>query len=121
MNHSLGKLIRSKRISRNLTQEQLAEAIGKSSGFISQVESGISYPSLDTLGAIIDILCINANEIFCKSSIDTTHTSDCLFEIQQIVRQMNAWQQEYICEIVRLTYRLLKGHENGTENCTLRR
>jgi transcriptional regulator with XRE-family HTH domain len=46
---SLGKLIRSLRISRGLSIEALAKAAGVSAGSISQIERGVGNPAITTL------------------------------------------------------------------------
>lgn len=51
-NDALGQDIRALRNTRGLTQDDLAEAIGRSLGFISQVERGISTPSVNDLRGI---------------------------------------------------------------------
>ena len=45
----IGDLIRMKREEHGLTQEQLAELIGKSAGYIGQLERGLSMASIPCL------------------------------------------------------------------------
>ncbi len=52
----IGSRIKSARRERGLTQEQLAEALEVSVGYVSQVERGITRISLDLLGAVSRIL-----------------------------------------------------------------
>ena len=52
----LGKLLRAKRKELGLTMQAVADAAGLSTGFISQVERGLTVPSLASLAGISDIL-----------------------------------------------------------------
>ncbi len=105
MKPTLGELIQNKRKLRHMTQEHLAEAVGTSPGFISQIENGTSHPSFETLAALIRVLSIDANEIFSEDVGETSNHQ--LYEIQQLLRQMDTKQQEYIYEMIRLTHRFL--------------
>ncbi len=53
---TLGRNIYFYRKKKMLTQEELAEQTGLSVGFISQLERGITKPSIDTLSDICDFL-----------------------------------------------------------------
>ena len=52
----LGKKIKLARIEQDLTQGQLAEAIGAMQKSISRYETGISLPSLETLEKVAKVL-----------------------------------------------------------------
>ncbi|MBN9145668.1 MULTISPECIES: helix-turn-helix transcriptional regulator [unclassified Novosphingobium] len=52
----LGALVRSARLERNLTQQQLANLIGKQQKTISAIENGSEGTKLDTLLSVIAIL-----------------------------------------------------------------
>ena len=60
----IGDLIRMKREEHGLTQEQLAELIGKSAGYIGQLERGLSMASIPTLKRLANVLSLDANQIF---------------------------------------------------------
>ena len=60
----IGDLIRMKREEHGLTQEQLAELIGKSAGYIGQLERGLSMASIPTLKRLVNALSLDANQIF---------------------------------------------------------
>lgn len=60
---TLGKNIYFYRKKKKLTQEELAEQADLSVGFISQLERGITRPSIDTLSDICDFLECNIGEI----------------------------------------------------------
>lgn len=60
----ISTVVREKRKAKGLTQEQLAELISVSSGYIGQVERGELTPSISILAMLIDILGIDANTFF---------------------------------------------------------
>ena len=49
LRRQLGRAIRAHRDARGLTQEQLAEAVGMSTEWMSQLERGIGTPSIESL------------------------------------------------------------------------
>lgn len=53
---TLGKNLYYYRKRKKMTQEELAEHLDLSVGFISQLERGIAKPSIDTLSDICDVL-----------------------------------------------------------------
>lgn len=61
----IGTRIRTARVRRSLSQEQLAEAIGVGSAHISHIETGNSTPSVQTLIDIINALDCSADELLC--------------------------------------------------------
>lgn len=60
----IGAIIRKYRKQNNYTQEQLAELIDLTPGFLGQVERDETYPKLDNLAKIIQVLGIDANLLF---------------------------------------------------------
>ena len=59
-----GRKLRQIRRFKNLTQEQLAEAIGVSVEFISNIERGINAPSFDTLEKLSEFLNVSYVDLF---------------------------------------------------------
>lgn len=77
----LGKRIQKIRRLKGFTQEQLAEMVGLSSNYISDIECGKSYVRIDKLIRIINGLQCSANDIFidlidCGYEIKTSHLSE---------------------------------------------
>ncbi len=60
----IGEKIRQLRIKKQLTQEELANRIELTKGFISQVERDITSPSISTLVDILDCLGTNLRDFF---------------------------------------------------------
>lgn len=66
----IGGDLRSLRIARNLTQEELADRAELSKGFISQVERNLTSPSIATLTDLLECLGSSLSDFFAKSSDD---------------------------------------------------
>lgn len=49
---TIGKAVKHSRRALNLTQAQLAEAIGKTPDAVSQIERGVNVPSVETIAAL---------------------------------------------------------------------
>ena len=75
--------IRSLRIAKGLTQEELANRCELSKGFISQVENDLTSPSIATLVDILEILGTNLTEFFSEKGEERiTYKSDDMFETE---------------------------------------
>jgi transcriptional regulator, XRE family len=60
----LGKQLKQLRISRGISQEKLSELVFLSPRQMSIIETGNSYPSLDTFIRIAEVLQFDINEFF---------------------------------------------------------
>lgn len=71
----LGKNIRDYRQLRNMTQAQLAEAIGVAPSTISMYETGVREPDMDTIEAIADIFNIRKRDLVPEKA-DALNSAD---------------------------------------------
>ncbi len=71
---NVGKKIKLARMKANLTQEELAEKLSLSTRYISQLERGISFGSINTITNICQALNINSD--FLLSDLVTKDVSD---------------------------------------------
>ena len=79
----IGEKIKSLRIEKQLTQEELANRCELSKGFISQIENDLTSPSIATLVDILQILGTNLNEFFSeKVNERVKFTADDMFETE---------------------------------------
>jgi len=62
----IGNKIRELRLENGLTQEELADRSELSKGFISQLESDKTSPSIETLQDILEVLGTNLSDFFSK-------------------------------------------------------
>lgn len=97
----IGEIIRLKREEFGLTQEQLAEKIGKSPGYIGQLERGLSMASIPTLKRIINVLSIDAN-IFFYDQYQTGRQFD---ELGNILSSLDTNVQDFIKDSIYLAYK----------------
>lgn len=72
---SLGKRIRTERSNRNLTQEQLAEAVGVSTTYIGFVERGERTVTLEKLIDIANVLHVSIDYLI-EDSINVSPSTD---------------------------------------------
>ena len=63
---SIGQKVRQIRLSKDITQEELAEAVGVGVTHISHLETGSGTVSLKVFLAIVNYLKCSADEILCK-------------------------------------------------------
>ena len=64
MKLDIGQNIRDFRKKNNLTQENLAERLGVTYQSISRWENGTTYPDLELIPAIAEILTVTVDELF---------------------------------------------------------
>ena len=62
----IGAKIRSLRLQRGLTQEELASRCELTKGYISQLENDIASPSISTLIDILNVLGIKPQDLFAE-------------------------------------------------------
>lgn len=60
----ISEVIREKRKAKGLTQEELAEKVGVSAGYVGQVERGELTPSLSVIAMLVDILALTPTRSF---------------------------------------------------------
>ena len=73
-NKSIGKNIKLARVKAKYTQEELAEEIGISARYISQLERGLAFGSANTIVSLCKTLNIDSNFLF-NDLIDTKNST----------------------------------------------
>lgn len=68
---SIGERIRAKRLARGMSLQQLAEQVGVSRSWISQLERDLTTPSLSLLGRIAGSLGVSGGELLDGSNTET--------------------------------------------------
>lgn len=71
---TIGNRIRQRRLSRNLSQEKLAELCDVGTTHISHIETGNCIPSLKVFIAILNALSCSADELLCDELNSAEHT-----------------------------------------------
>lgn len=67
---AIGKRIKIARIQNDMTQERLAEAAGLSPTHLSNIETGTTRVSLQTLVGIANALHVTADNLLCDSVVE---------------------------------------------------
>ena len=94
---SLGKRIQARRKICNFTQENLAEKISVTVGYISQIERGITKVNLDTLSKIAESLNCELSEFLTGT---TKKSSSYLSEdFNKVFSKLNSTNKKIILEI----------------------
>lgn len=104
---ALGKRISNFRNSSGMTQEQFGEKLNMSRKHISQVEAGISRPSLDTVVEIANALNISADDLLVDSLTHSASTADS--EIHRLLLDCNLIEQEILTRMVKEMKAILYG------------
>ena len=94
----IGDLIRMKREEHGLTQVQLAELIGKSAGYIGQLERGLSMASIPTLKRLVNVLSLDANQIFYDEKQDQ------FSELENMLSELDEPVQKFIQDSIRTAF-----------------
>ena len=64
----IGQRIKTKRIEKGFTQEQLSEMVGVGPSHMSHIESGSTVPSFEVFISIINALDCSADELLCREA-----------------------------------------------------
>ena len=102
----LGARIKEQRQRRMLTQQQLAEKVSLTPGFISRIESGKKKPSLEVLLSICEALNITLNDLLVGNQIP--QESDYNAEIAELLFNYNESERRLIFEITKAVYKTIK-------------
>ncbi len=102
----LGERIQEVRKTRNIKQYGLAESVGLSGPFMSQVESGKKQLSLESFIQIADALDVTADTLLVgnQKEIHTEYQSD----INALLSDCNLYEKKIIYGLAQETKRLLK-------------
>ena len=108
----LGTRIKEQRQRRMLTQQQLAEKVSLTPGFISRIESGKKKPSLEVLLSICEALNITLNDLLVGNQIP--QESDYNAEIAEILSHCDELEKRMTFEITRAVCKIIqKAKEKG--------
>lgn len=97
---TIGKRIKEKRKLCSMTQERLAEELGVSVGYVSQIERGITRVNLDTLSNISAILDCEITELL--TNVDGRRDGFLSVELSEIFNSLNERQRKMLLEIAEI-------------------
>lgn len=98
--HLIGKRIKEQRKLAGYTQEQLGELLGVSTGYISQVERGITKISLDLLAAVSVALHCDMGLLVAGSATDGSEYLQ--NEYQELFRVLSPKQKQFAIDFLKL-------------------
>lgn len=88
--HQMGYRLKAAREERNLTQERLAEIVGITPGYLSEIENKKTIPSFTILSSLCRTLNLSLDDIIYNTESDTARN------ITRLVSQCNEKQQKVI-------------------------
>lgn len=92
-----GQAIRELRIEKNMTIENLSEAVGKSVSHITQLEEGNRKMSIDLLYALISVLGTDANTVLAIPTVKETGETSIDAELKKLDPIMREYlRQEFM-------------------------
>jgi transcriptional regulator with XRE-family HTH domain len=94
LKQNLGKNIQKLRKERKMTQDQLAEKVGIDPKNISKIETGINYPTPETIEAIAKALNVEIYELFVLNPMPYSKMKE---EIITAIENKNSLTYLYRC------------------------
>lgn len=98
LTHSFGKRVRSIRISKNMSQEKLADKSGLHPTYIGQIERGEKSPTLESINKLSYGLDVTLNELFFNI-VDTETEIDYAVKLYNEIIVFNDDKKEKIYKI----------------------
>ena len=109
MNYALlGKQIRKQRLALGMTQEKLAEAIGRSTSYVGHIERGTRKASIDTLVALSNVMNVST-DCLLSGNLTTVHQG---MPTKKLTRNQRQIMQEILDN---LQENLNNWHNNAAE------
>lgn len=96
----LGERIKEIRKSRGLTQEKLSELSGIASKYLSKVEVGKNYPSLECLDKLGKSLGVELNDFFNYNHLQLGVTQKP--KIEKMIDALNEDQRRFLIKIIKV-------------------
>lgn len=96
----IGQRIKRRRKSMNKTQDNLAELLSVSVGYVSQIERGVTRPNLDTLARIASFLDCDLSELV--TGVTATQSGYLQGELQKVCGDMTDSQRSMLLEIAQV-------------------
>lgn len=105
LNHAIGKAIAKYRKQANLSQEQLAEALGIGYEAVSRMERGVVIPTVDRLIEIAEVVDCPVTEFLSQSSPRPT---DEVVHLYQLLSSLSSENKQWLMEQIELWVSKLK-------------
>ena len=105
----IGKRIRERRRSRNLSQEQLADLIDKSTVFVSNLENGKTGASLESIVNICLVLDLSLDELI--TGVPRTYEDEYVDAVISVFQRCTDREKHFLSELVIYADAILKKHK----------
>ena len=114
---AIGQRIKIARIKKRLTQDTVSELINITPSHMSNIETGKSTVSLQTLIAIANVLRVSIDELLCDVILD----SKVIFEkeLSEVLKDCNEYETRVLVDILKASkdsIRSVKMFQNKLEN-----
>lgn len=113
----IGDRIRIARESAGMKQEVLAEAIGRSTQFVSDMERGVTGISIETLLKLCDVLSVSSDYILARKGLPQIAEIDPM-EIVNIVTKLPSDERTVMYKTMNLLLEAFHLWEHGKDNGT---
>ena len=98
--YALGHRIQKKRKAQNKTQENLAESVSVTVGYISQIERGITKVNLEMLSNIAEVLGCNISEFLSDTvKLSNNYLFD---EFNECIKKLSPENRKILIEIAKV-------------------
>lgn len=96
----VGKRIQECRKEKKFSQKQLGNMVGKDEHYISAIERGLNFPSVDQLIKILNTLEVSADAVFCDVLEHSTdqHSN----ELAEMMKDISSGEREKIHALLKL-------------------
>ncbi|MCI9978448.1 XRE family transcriptional regulator [Clostridioides difficile] len=114
---AIGQRIKIARIKKRLTQDTVSELINITPSHMSNIETGKSTVSLQTLVAIANVLNVSLDELLCDTILDSKIVFE--KELSDILKDCNDYEIRVLVDILKASkdsMRSVKMFQNKIEN-----
>ena len=103
--YTIGQRVKEARKKKHLSQADLAEAVEKSTSYISYMETGLKCMSLETLVDIANALDVSADYILAGIN---THENVCENEFAEQIKECTLYESRIIIDMVKALREILR-------------
>lgn len=104
--YTIGQRVKEARKKKHLSQADLAEAVEKSTSYISYMETGLKCMSLETLVGIANALDVSADYILADCI--NTHENVCENEFAEQIKECTLYESRIIIDMVKALREILR-------------
>jgi len=97
----LGRRVRTERLARHLTQQELADLAGLDTAHLSRIESGKAVPSINMVKKLADALGLRIAEMFSDVPAHKTRDHGWAEKMGAMVREMTPRQRTKVLRVLK--------------------